>query len=209
MRARAPGRDDARPGDARARRPRRASPAEGPGRPSASRSSSSPRSRPPRGHAPSTRSPRARSTSCPSRPSARASTGSPRASSTQGPDSPPIRSGTSQCHAAQRADRAGARRPRRRAAERARPGGRDRDVDRRPACARGPASEASRSPRRGTLIVQHMPPGFTGSLAARLDRSSAAQRSRGGSGGEVLDPGTALLAPGGSHLRLADDGRTS
>ena len=60
----------------------------------------------------------------------------------------------------------------------------------------------------GTLIVQHMPPGFTGSLAARLDRSSQLN-VREAVSGEALDPGAALLAPGGLHLRLADDGRTS
>jgi two-component system, chemotaxis family, protein-glutamate methylesterase/glutaminase len=53
----------------------------------------------------------------------------------------------------------------------------------------------------GALIVQHMPAGFTASLAGRLDRSSKlAVREAGG--GEVLDPATALLAPGGRHLRL-------
>ncbi|HEX4280789.1 MAG TPA: chemotaxis-specific protein-glutamate methyltransferase CheB [Solirubrobacteraceae bacterium] len=60
----------------------------------------------------------------------------------------------------------------------------------------------------GTLIVQHMPAGFTGSLAARLDASSALC-VREATGGEALDAGTALLAPGGRHLRLAPDGRTT
>jgi two-component system chemotaxis response regulator CheB len=59
----------------------------------------------------------------------------------------------------------------------------------------------------GTLIVQHMPPGFTASLAARLDRSSKLNVIEA-SGGEKLDPRRALLAPGGWHLRLSDDGRT-
>jgi two-component system chemotaxis response regulator CheB len=53
----------------------------------------------------------------------------------------------------------------------------------------------------GTLIVQHMPPGFTGSLASRLDRESRLNVVEA-KGGEALRPGTALLAPGGSHLRL-------
>ena len=57
----------------------------------------------------------------------------------------------------------------------------------------------------GTLIVQHMPPGFTGSLAARLDRSSSLT-VREAVTGDVLDPGTALIAPGGRHLRVSDDG---
>lgn len=59
----------------------------------------------------------------------------------------------------------------------------------------------------GTLIVQHMPAGFTGSLAARLNASSSLAVVEAG-GGETLDPGTALLAPGGHHLRLSQDGRT-
>jgi len=58
----------------------------------------------------------------------------------------------------------------------------------------------------GGLIVQHMPPGFTTSLAQRLDNASgvAVREARSG---DVLDPGTLLLAPGGSHLRLSDDRR--
>ncbi|MGO9498669.1 MAG: chemotaxis-specific protein-glutamate methyltransferase CheB [Solirubrobacteraceae bacterium] len=60
----------------------------------------------------------------------------------------------------------------------------------------------------GTLIVQHMPAGFTGSLAARLDASSALN-VREATGGERLDARTALLAPGGRHLRLSHDGRTT
>jgi two-component system chemotaxis response regulator CheB len=59
----------------------------------------------------------------------------------------------------------------------------------------------------GTLIVQHMPAGFTGSLAARLNASSSLSVIEA-AGGEKLDPGTALLAPGGRHLRLSPDGRT-
>jgi two-component system, chemotaxis family, protein-glutamate methylesterase/glutaminase len=53
----------------------------------------------------------------------------------------------------------------------------------------------------GTLIVQHMPAGFTGSLAARLDKMSPL-RVREAVLGDALEPGTALVAPGGSHLRL-------
>lgn len=55
----------------------------------------------------------------------------------------------------------------------------------------------------GVLIVQHMPPGFTGSLAQRLDGDSALHVVEA-QGGETIAPGTALLAPGGSHLHLAD-----
>jgi two-component system chemotaxis response regulator CheB len=53
----------------------------------------------------------------------------------------------------------------------------------------------------GTLIVQHMPPGFTASLATRLDAASPLN-VREAAGGETLQPGVALLAPGGAHLRL-------
>jgi two-component system chemotaxis response regulator CheB len=55
----------------------------------------------------------------------------------------------------------------------------------------------------GTLMVQHMPAGFTASLAARLDRASKLN-VREAAGNEVLDPTVALLAPGGSHLRMSD-----
>jgi two-component system, chemotaxis family, protein-glutamate methylesterase/glutaminase len=60
----------------------------------------------------------------------------------------------------------------------------------------------------GTLIVQHMPPGFTESLASRLDQRCQL-RVREAAGGERLDPGTALLAPGGKHLRLSGDAITA
>jgi two-component system chemotaxis response regulator CheB len=59
----------------------------------------------------------------------------------------------------------------------------------------------------GTLIVQHMPAGFTGSLAARLDACTALT-VREAASGESLDGAHALLAPGGLHLRLRPDGRT-
>ena len=58
----------------------------------------------------------------------------------------------------------------------------------------------------GGLLVQHMPPGFTASLAARLDGASALT-VREACTGDVLDPAALLVAPGGSHLRLADDRR--
>jgi two-component system chemotaxis response regulator CheB len=60
----------------------------------------------------------------------------------------------------------------------------------------------------GTLIVQHMPPGFTKSLAARLDQAAALD-IREADGGELLDPRVALLAPGGKHMRLATGGRVN
>jgi two-component system chemotaxis response regulator CheB len=57
----------------------------------------------------------------------------------------------------------------------------------------------------GGMIVQHMPAGFTASLAQRLDRSSKLTVVEAG-GGEALRPDTLILAPGGSHLRLGEDG---
>jgi two-component system chemotaxis response regulator CheB len=56
----------------------------------------------------------------------------------------------------------------------------------------------------GLVIVQHMPPGFTASLATRLDAASPLTVTEA-AGGESLAPGTALLAPGGAHLRLTAD----
>jgi two-component system chemotaxis response regulator CheB len=58
----------------------------------------------------------------------------------------------------------------------------------------------------GTMIVQHMPAGFTASLAARLDRTSPLN-VREAEGGESLTPGVALIAPGGRHLRLSPTGQ--
>jgi two-component system chemotaxis response regulator CheB len=54
---------------------------------------------------------------------------------------------------------------------------------------------------KGTVIVQHMPKGFTSSLAQRLDGASRLT-VREAAGGEQIEPSTALLAPGGSHLRV-------
>ena len=58
----------------------------------------------------------------------------------------------------------------------------------------------------GAMIVQHMPPGFTASLAARLDAASKLKVTEA-AGGEVIDPGHLYLAPGGAHLRFGDDKR--
>jgi two-component system chemotaxis response regulator CheB len=75
----------------------------------------------------------------------------------------------------------------------------------------GPRALADLVPRlpaplgTGTLIVQHMPAGFTRSLAERLDRASKLS-VREAEGAERLDSAVALVAPGGSHLRLRDDG---
>ncbi|HWI40623.1 MAG TPA: chemotaxis response regulator protein-glutamate methylesterase [Verrucomicrobiae bacterium] len=52
------------------------------------------------------------------------------------------------------------------------------------------------------LIVQHMPPGFTASLAGRLDRHSALTVKEAEQG-ETLLPGRAYVAPAGLHLKVA------
>ena len=57
----------------------------------------------------------------------------------------------------------------------------------------------------GGLIIQHMPEGFTASLAQRLDRSSKLKVVEA-TGGETLRSDTLLLAAGGRHLRLGDGG---
>ncbi len=56
------------------------------------------------------------------------------------------------------------------------------------------------------LVVQHMPPVFTSSLAARLDRRSAVQ-VREAVEGDAPALGEALVAPGGWHMTLGTDGR--
>ena len=58
----------------------------------------------------------------------------------------------------------------------------------------------------GSLIVQHMPPGFTASLGDAAGRHVQAHRPRG-RGQRAMDPRTSTLAPGGSHLRMGDDRR--
>ncbi len=57
----------------------------------------------------------------------------------------------------------------------------------------------------GALVVQHMPPGFTASLAQRLD-SVSLLRVREAAGGESVEPESALVAPGGRHLRVDGQG---
>jgi two-component system chemotaxis response regulator CheB len=56
------------------------------------------------------------------------------------------------------------------------------------------------------LLVQHMPEGFTRSLAERLDRNSAFS-VREAQGGETLEVGVAYLAQGGKHLKLERGGK--
>ncbi|GAC1319898.1 MAG: chemotaxis response regulator protein-glutamate methylesterase [Chloroflexota bacterium] len=59
--------------------------------------------------------------------------------------------------------------------------------------------------RTAYLIVQHMPAGFTRSLAERLDGQSSVT-VREATAGDRLAPGLALVAPGDFHLRITPDG---
>jgi two-component system chemotaxis response regulator CheB len=59
-----------------------------------------------------------------------------------------------------------------------------------------------------TVVTQHMPPMFTKSLAARMDRICAPHVSEA-TDGAVLMPGHVYIAPGGeSHLEVARSGNT-
>lgn len=62
--------------------------------------------------------------------------------------------------------------------------------------------------RTAYLIVQHMPAGFTRSLAERLDSQSPLSVKEAGAG-DRLSPGVALVAPGDFHLRVSADGSIS
>ncbi|WP_151735112.1 protein-glutamate methylesterase/protein-glutamine glutaminase ['Paenibacillus yunnanensis' Narsing Rao et al. 2020] len=55
------------------------------------------------------------------------------------------------------------------------------------------------------VIVQHMPPNFTKSLAQRLNTFSALEVSEA-EHGTLLRPGAAYIAPGGYHLKVAPAG---
>lgn len=57
----------------------------------------------------------------------------------------------------------------------------------------------------GTLITQHMPPEFTRSFAARLDRVCAME-VREAKDGDTVIPGVALVAPGNFHMELRRNG---
>lgn len=60
----------------------------------------------------------------------------------------------------------------------------------------------------GILVVQHMPPGFTRSLAARLDEASAIAVKEAETGDRVVD-GVALVAPGGHHMSITGEGEVA
>lgn len=62
--------------------------------------------------------------------------------------------------------------------------------------------------RTAYLIVQHMPAGFTRSLAERLD-SQSALAVKEADAGDRLSAGVALVAPGDFHLRISPDGSIS
>ena len=58
------------------------------------------------------------------------------------------------------------------------------------------------------IAVQHMPPGFTASLAERLNELCAV-RVEEATTRSVMEPGKVLLAPGGFHLTLNKYGRVA
>ncbi len=74
----------------------------------------------------------------------------------------------------------------------------------------GPAALAQLLPRLPghlavpLVIVQHMPPEFTRSLAADLDKSSTIRVCEARQG-QVLEPGVAYLAPGGKQMKIRPD----
>ncbi|MBP2654933.1 MAG: response regulator receiver modulated CheB methylesterase [Firmicutes bacterium] len=57
----------------------------------------------------------------------------------------------------------------------------------------------------GVVIVQHMPPGFTKSLANRLD-SLCALSVKEAEHNDVVKPGSVLIAPGDYHMTVERDG---
>jgi two-component system, chemotaxis family, protein-glutamate methylesterase/glutaminase len=57
----------------------------------------------------------------------------------------------------------------------------------------------------GVLVVQHMPPGFTRSLAGRLDEIAAIPVKEAGEGDRVT-AGRVLVAPGGFHMLVSEHG---
>jgi len=61
--------------------------------------------------------------------------------------------------------------------------------------------QSLRAPMPPILVVQHMPPHFTGPLAWRLDSTSALSIKEA-QHGDLLQPNQVLIAPGGMHLEV-------
>ena len=57
----------------------------------------------------------------------------------------------------------------------------------------------------GTVIVQHMPPGFTHAFAKRMNDLCEA-RVKEAADGDIVAPGTVLIAPGNMHMVLRRSG---
>jgi two-component system chemotaxis response regulator CheB len=57
------------------------------------------------------------------------------------------------------------------------------------------------APQCSFVVAQHMPAGFTRGFAERIDRLTRF-RAIESKGGEILSPGTVLIAPGGKHLEF-------
>ncbi len=57
----------------------------------------------------------------------------------------------------------------------------------------------------GTVIVQHMPPGFTRMFADRLDQTSQVEVKEAEDGDRIIT-GRVLVAPGGYHMRVVRSG---
>lgn len=57
----------------------------------------------------------------------------------------------------------------------------------------------------GTVIVQHMPPGFTASFAGRLN-SVCSVEVKEAVDGDIISPGRVLIAPGGLHTSVKRSG---
>ena len=57
----------------------------------------------------------------------------------------------------------------------------------------------------GVVLVQHMPAGFTASLAARLNEISDIKVKEGAEG-DVIQKGCVYIAPGGKHIRVVRKG---